>query len=305
MTPRDSEATRRVASILRFTKEKEFLTSPDWQPFYDTMQPNLYASYFPRGDEGVWTIINSSPKPISGNILIAPIGRYYYDLYHGVRLEPTQVSDFHVVLHFDIEPNGYGAVLCSLSAPDFKLREFMASMAVMTKFPLSAFSSEWQVLQQEIISNGNTPVLKSRSDMVLIPGGNFNFTVSGVEIEGGDNPGVDVQFPWEKFPRRHHSFNLNVSNFYMDPYPVTNQEFLNFLIQDQYVPDDSHNFVKHWTNKTFFPPKISRQPVIWVSWEDATAYCNFNLKRLPNDWEWQYAAQGGKTDRLYPWVRFR
>ena len=40
--------------------------------------------------------------------------------------------------------------------------------------------------------------------MVLIPAGKFRFKVSGVEIEGGDDPGVDVQYPWEDLPRRHH-----------------------------------------------------------------------------------------------------
>ncbi len=32
----------------------------------------------------------------------------------------------------------------------------------------------------------------------------FVFTVSGIEIEGEDDIGVDVQYPWEDSPRRHH-----------------------------------------------------------------------------------------------------
>ena len=36
-----------------------------------------------------------------------------------------------------------------------------------------------------------------------------------------------------------------------------------------------------------------------VSHDDARAYASWSGKRLPHEWEWQYAAQG--TDRrLYP-----
>ena len=41
-------------------------------------------------------------------------------------------------------------------------------------------------------------------DMVRIPGGAFEFVVSGIMVEGSDDIGVDVQYPWEDSPRRHH-----------------------------------------------------------------------------------------------------
>ena len=34
---------------------------------------------------------------------------------------------------------------------------------------------------------------------------------------------------------------------------------------------------------------------------EARAYCTWADKRLPGEIEWQYAAQGGVTDRKYPW----
>jgi iron(II)-dependent oxidoreductase len=51
---------------------------------------------------------------------------------------------------------------------------------------------------------------------------------------------------------------------------------------------------------TTFPPGHQNSPVTWVDMRDASAFCAWYKKRLPNDWEWQYAAQG-IDERPYPW----
>src|SRR5665648_1052230 len=59
------------------------------------------------------------------------------------------------------------------------------------------------------------------------------------------------------------------------------------------------NFLLDW-KKGNYPEGWANRPVTWISLEDARAYASWAGKRLPNEWEWQYAAQG--TDgRVYPW----
>ena len=42
-----------------------------------------------------------------------------------------------------------------------------------------------------------TPAATAPEGMVAIPAGEFDFKVTGVEIEGDTKAGVDVQYPWE------------------------------------------------------------------------------------------------------------
>jgi gamma-glutamyl hercynylcysteine S-oxide synthase len=299
-TPRDAEALRRIATIERGTAE--MLVSPKWEPHIPTLQQGVFASLFPVKDRRLWLLVNRSNKGIDGRQLAVAHsdGLRYYDLWHGVELKPV-IAGQTATLTFPIEARGYGAILAVAGeqTPD-DVQTLMARMAKLTAVPLSNFSSQWKVLPQKIVEMAKTKPLSPTTDgMVLVPTAKCRFRVSGVEIEGDDAHGVDVQYPWEDRPRRSHDKELEIKAFLVDKYPVTNAQFEKFLDASRYRPKDDHNFLKHWKDGTY-PDGWANKPVTWVSIEDARAYAAWAGKRLPHEWEWQYAAQG--TDgRPYPW----
>jgi formylglycine-generating enzyme required for sulfatase activity len=299
ISPRDAEGTRRVAAIERGIAP--FLVNKDWEPLYPMHNYGVYASRWPLEPETVWTIVNRTEYDIEGRQMDVPLmpGMHYFDLYHGTELKP-ETDGAIAVLSFSIEANGYGAVLATPKEPSDRVKDLMERMSAMTSKPLASFSHQWTVLTQKLVDiPATTPTAQAPSGMVRIPGGNFIFRVHGTEIEGGADPGVDVQYPWEDSPRRFHEHAMQINPFYIDTFPVTNAQFKQFLDAAHYMPSDKLNFLREWKNGTF-PQGWENRPVTWVSLEDARAYAQWSGKRLPHEWEWQMAAQGTDS-RTFPW----
>jgi iron(II)-dependent oxidoreductase len=302
INPRDAEATRRVAAIERGVAP--FLVSPDWEPHYPTHNYGVFASRWPLAQQTVWTIVNRNNYDIPGRQITVPLtaGMRYFDLYHGTELEPES-DGLSAVLSFDIEANGYGAILATPGEPGDNIKTLMKRMATMTKEPLAGFSHQHAILPQSMVAIEPTaPAADAPAGMIRITGGDFVFKVQGTEIEGSADPGVDVQYSWEDSPRRFHEKKMQVAPFFIDKFPVTNAQFKQFEDATHYAPKDAINFLRDWKNGSF-PQGWDSRPVTWVSLEDARAYAKWAAKRLPHEWEWQLAAQG--TDgRLFPWGNF-
>ncbi|MGH9401291.1 MAG: formylglycine-generating enzyme family protein, partial [Terriglobia bacterium] len=298
LDPRDAEALRRISRIERTFWET--LESPDWEPFYPTLRYGAFSSQWPGNGQTLWTIVNRNEFTLAGPEIEAPYkpGLHYYDLWHGSELKPV-VDGSKATLSFSLSAQGYGAVLAASNLSSEE-QQLLAEMRQLAEKPLSGYSNQWHVLPQRMVPIAPTqPAASAPPGMVYVPGGSFLFRVSGVEIEGGNMTGLDVQYPWEDSPRREHAHPVQVKPFYIDKYPVTNAEFKKFMDATSYHPEDGHNFLRDWKNGSY-PEGWANKPVTWVSLEDARAYAHWAGKRLPHEWEWQYAAQG--TDgRLYPW----
>ena len=102
--------------------------------------------------------------------------------------------------------------------------------------------------------------------MALISGGDFSY---------GDN-NQEVSLP----------------DFYMDKYEVTAKLYAVFLHAAGRRPP------QYWAEVNL--AEYGNRPVVWVTWDDAEAYCRWAGKRLPTEQEWEKAARG-TDERRYPW----
>jgi formylglycine-generating enzyme required for sulfatase activity len=300
ITPRASEALRRISRI--YGAVPDLLVSAGWEPHAPTLQHGVFASRFPGAREELYTIVNRNDYDVDGEQLRlsgARDGAKYLDLWRGVELVP-RARDGSTFLSFPIERRGFASVLVS-ARPRAAAMRLVSETSGTARPPLATLSAEWKPVPQRLVAIAKTAHATTAPEgMVAIPAASsFDFKVSGVEIEGGDDAGVDVQMPWETSPRRHHRATLPIEPFYLDRTPVTNAQWKSFQDRTHYRPADAHNYLRDWHGVG--PPKgTEARPVTWVSIEDARAYCAAHGKRLPHEWEWQYAAQG--TDgRRYPW----
>lgn len=124
------------------------------------------------------------------------------------------------------------------------------------------------------------------AEMILVPGGQCAYHATHRWREGGF-------ILFDEGPRA-----ITVEPFMIDRYEVTNDQYRVFLETSGYRPAEAHNFLRHWADG--FPPELADHPVTWISLEDARSYAAWAGKRLPNDIEWQWAAQGS-DGRRWPW----
>jgi len=134
---------------------------------------------------------------------------------------------------------------------------------------------------------------KDGVEMVLIPAGEFQ--MGSIDNESDDKP--------------VHTVYLD--DFYIDKYKVTNAQYRKFIQatgrkDPEGLTFKENNSIVDFVQPGFKPwndPNYNQddQPVVCISWEDATAYAEWVGERLPTEAEWEKAARGGLIGKKYTW----
>ncbi len=115
-------------------------------------------------------------------------------------------------------------------------------------------------------------------ELVTIPAGPF--------VRGTNRGGFDER------PER----TIYLDGYSIDRYEVTNAQYAAFVKATGHRKSGPPSRYAKNTARM----RGVNQPVVYVSWEDAKAYCEWRGRRLPTEGEWEKAMRG--TDgRLWPW----
>jgi len=94
------------------------------------------------------------------------------------------------------------------------------------------------------------------------------------------------------------AYEVDLSAFEVDKFEVSNADFGQFVEATGYQTDaEKEGRSKNWRNAA---EGKDNHPVVYVSWNDAVAYCEWVGKRLPTEAEWEKAGRGTKG-WMYPW----
>ncbi len=305
------------------------LRDGNWTPLApltdQAFEAKVYASKFELGGVTLWTAVNRGDQQWTGCLLdqttcgadeqLLSLGdgdaSRWYDLSTGQELNGlTDPITIDRASTGGILRAGQGAQLPS------NFQEILEQVAAVKGSDNSSFKHRVaRRVAPRLPAGLNRPAAAAApAQTVAVDAGDYVLTVAYRMRETGMYQGAPYVQEWKPLPPRLHDVRTMeieasfATDLRVQGAEVSNAEFARFLAESKYVPDEPQRFVQHWdrseitaeTEATgvgrFGQPAAGTQdqPVTFVNLADARAYASWAGGRLPDEFEWQIAAQNAQ-----------
>lgn len=135
----------------------------------------------------------------------------------------------------------------------------------------------------------------SPSPMMAVAEG---FFLMGTTRTGHEAFSLARQYDDTEQPQRR----IWLDRYEIDRDEVSLSEYLWWLAQQQRpIPGELHKLIDHVTTiHAIRSDTVARWPALYVTWTEASDFCQAQGKRLPTEAEWEKAARGEQAN-LFPW----
>jgi iron(II)-dependent oxidoreductase len=288
---------------------RDLLTREPWTPLLPSAAKGLDVNRWEqiRSERAIYTFRNRTDETLrfrvpqrTGN---GPHGLAYFAFWGMARgqVEPG--------VEITIEPHGTQALVLDNPAHARKALERFQSAGLeagraMPEYekitPVPALNRSPSPPRHALVPDGFS----------VMPGGDFEMLIEHSRRECGcysEGATPNALWGWYFQDLVTHRMAVKLPSFAIKSTAVTNAEYLSFVHQANYRPADPDRFLEQIPRLSDgeLPPKVSSElgslPVTFVSLQDARAYAEWRGERLPTEAEWQWSAQGGTAQTLWPW----
>ena len=288
--PRDEGTLRRMLRAQRALSE--VLVGGEWSPLDGAtdaaVAAKVYVSRWTLDGRTLWTIVNRGDSDWHGDPLVRPLaeGARRHDVTAGVRDART----------ITVPARGIAGILelaLGVAEPPA-----LASLLAEAEADAGSADSAFPAREAVRVHRGRSASASAPADAVVVDAGTRDLVVTYRRRETGFYQGAPYVEEWKPLPPRLHddraeTFTVSV------PHPVavaarevSVAEFRAFVEATGYRPPVEHRFLVGTDDAR------PDAPVTGVSLADARAYAAWAGARLPDEFEWQLAAEAGMERRV-------